>query len=634
MNAVPAIANLTPSTAIAGAGDLSITVAGIGFVSGSSVQFNGMALKTTFTSATALAATVPAADLTNGSIAAVTVSSPSPGGGVSAAASFTVDNPPPVVKSISPASVMAGSGATTIDIAGAGFVPSSVVNWNGAALSTVLVSSSEMKASLPAPSLSSGSVAMVTVSNPVPGGGASSAVTFDVTSPVPVVTSISPKLVAAGAAATIALMGTGFEANSVVLWNGSARTTTFVSATTLQVVLIAADLQNASVGSLTVSNPGPGGSTSGSTPLTVTPPVPTITGVTITSLPANLLPGSDACSVLQVAVSGTNFVSNSMIKVNGMALQNLDYAGDLSTIFNVLPAGFQSKPGALSFTVTNPDPSTTTSAPFAYPATNPPVIAICPTPPAPAVLPSSTFTIAVRSTEVNAGGGEQLTVGALPAGLTVSNTTVPLPLSGAVLHFQAASSIAAGTDNIALTSTAGSATGVGTLALTVNPNLRPSLSFVGPLSTALAVPIGGSGSIQYDTSAQPATAEFDITSSLSGLPPGTTATISPTVFSHGQIVTVTVTAAANAPVTQNAVVTLTGTPLGGVSPVTTTFRLDVTQPPGSLPNNRTDYTSTAGQPFAAVYDSVHDLIFSSNPSWNRVDVLSNKTHRLSRAFPC
>ncbi len=125
-NAVPAIANLTPSSAVAGSGDLSITVAGNGFVSGSSVQFNGTALKTTFTSAAALAATVPAADLTNGSIAAVTVSSPSPGGGVSAAATFTVDNPQPVVKSIDPASVMAGSSGTTIDIAGAGFVPSSV----------------------------------------------------------------------------------------------------------------------------------------------------------------------------------------------------------------------------------------------------------------------------------------------------------------------------------------------------------------------------------------------------------------------------------------------------------------------------------------------------------------------------
>lgn len=507
------------------------------------------------------------------------------------------------------------------------------MNWNGAALSTVLVSSSEMKASLPANSLSIGSVAMVTVSNPVPGGGASSAVEFDVTSPEPVITSISPKLVAAGAVATIALTGTGFEANSVVLWNGSARTTTFVSATALQVVLSAADLRNPSVGSLTVSNPGPGGSTSGSTQLTVTPPVPTITGVTITSVPANFLTGSDTCPVLQVSVSGTNFASNSMIKVNGTALQNLNYTGDLSTIFNLLPSGFQSKPGALSFTVTNPFPSPTTSTPFAYPANNPPVIAICPTPSAPAVLPSGNFTVAVRSTEVNAGGGEQLTVGALPAGLTVSNATVPLPPSGAVLHFQAASSLAAGTDNIVLTGTAGTATGAATLALTVNPNLQPGFSFVGPLSTALAVPIGGSGSIQYDTSVQPANAEFDITASLSGLPPGTTATISPTVFSPGEIVTITVTAAANAPVTQNAVVTLTGTPSGGVPPVTTTFRLDVTPPPGSLPNNRTDYTSIAGQPFAAVYDSVHDLIFSSNPSWNRVDVLSNKTHQVVKSIP-
>jgi hypothetical protein len=36
---------------------------------------------------------------------------------------------------------------------------------------------------------------------------------------------------------------------------------------------------------------------------------------------------------------------------------------------------------------------------------------------------------------------------------------------------------------------------------------------------------------------------------------------------------------------------------------------------------------------AAVYDPVHDLIFSSNPSWNRVDVISNGTHKIVKSIP-
>jgi IPT/TIG domain len=631
-NAVPAITSLTPSSAIAGGGSVTITVTGTGFVSASVVQFNHTELSTIFASANMLTATLPASGLTNGSTAGVTVSNPAPGGGVSSVAPFTVNNPQPVVKSVNPVSIVAGSSAVTLEVTGSGFVPSSVVNWNGAPLATTLLSSTELQAALPAPNMAGSSANMVTVTNGSPGGGASGQTPLNVTSPLPVLSAISPKLVPTGAPATITLTGTGFEANSLVLWNGSPRPTVFVSAVALQVMLTAADLQSAATGSLTVNNPGPGGSTSGSAVLTVAQPSPTITGVSFQSVPYGGQPGG-ACSQLQILVTGTNFASNSIIKVNGIGLQNITYLGDLTTIAKFLPAGFQSKPGALSVTVTNPYPTGATSAPFVYPASNPPVLAICPSPSAPAVLPGSSFSVAVQPTEVNAPGGEQVTVGALPAGLTVSSPTVPLPPGGALLHFQAASSLAAGTDAIPLTGAAGSAVASANLTLTVNPSLIPSFSFVQTPSAELGVAIGGSNSIQYSTSVFPANADFDVTPSLSGLPPGTTATISPAVLSPGQTVTVTVTASANAPVTQNALITLTGTPSATVTPASTTFLLDVTQPPGSLPDNRTDFTSTSGQPYTAVYDPVHDLIFSSNPSWNRVDVLSNKTHQVIKSIP-
>jgi hypothetical protein len=431
-------------------------------------------------------------------------------------------------------------------------------------------------------------------------------------------------------AATITVTGTGFETNSVVLWNGSPRPTTFVSETTLQVALSATDLQQNAVGAITVNNPGPDGSTSSAAALNVTSqPIPSVTAVSITS--TNY---SGGCPQLLVTVTGANFNSDSSIQANGMPLaQNIRYAGDLSSISNVLPAGFVSKPGALIFTVTNPGLPAAISAPYSYAATNPPALAICALPSPATVFPATTFTIEVQPTEVNSTGNERVTVGTLPSGLTVSNASVALPSNGGLIHFQAAASLAYGNDTIALNASAGTATASTTLALTVSSGALPSFSLSPPMPNEVAVSIGSSGSTLISSNANSQSIAFDITPSVSGLPLGTTATINPTVISPGQSFTVTLNAASSAPVTQNDPVTVTATPSGAVAPATTSFLADVTQPPGSLPDSRTDFTSTSGTPYAAVYDPIHNLIFASNPSWNRVDVLSNKTHQVVKRIP-
>lgn len=262
------------------------------------------------------------------------------------------------------------------------------------------------------------------------------------------------------------------------------------------------------------------------------------------------------------------------------------------------------------------------------------MLAICPTPSPTTVFPSSTFTVTVTPTEVNSSGGEQVAVGALPAGLTVSSPTLPMPANGAVFHFQAAASLAAGNDNVMLNASDGAAMAMATLALTVSTSAFPAIYLSPAQPGEVGVPIGGSGSTQFVSNVNPAgNVDFDIALSASGLPPGTTAAFSPSVLSPGQGFTVTLTAAATAPVTQNATVTVTSTPSAPIAAATGTFLADVTQSPGSLPNSRTDFTPTAGTPFAAAYDPVHDLIFSSNPAWNRVDVISNGTHKIVKSIP-
>lgn len=629
-NPVPAIIAITPSSTVAGSTDTPVTITGSGFISSSVVQWNGAPIVTTYSSATTLSATLPAGSLANATIAKLTVVNPSPGGGTSSAVDFSVNNPLAAITKINPASALAGSGDTVLDISGFGFVPSSVIAWNGAALTTTFVSATEAKATLPAADLTGSSASLIAVQNPAPGGGTSAAVTFTVNSPVPVISSISPRYVVPGSPATITVTGTGFESNSAVLWNGSTRPTIAVSTTVLQVSLSASDLQSIGTGSLTVSNPAPAASTSPVSQLTVTPePVPVIQSVSIVSTPGPF----GGCPQLQVTITGQNFAADSTIQANGVSLP-VGFGGSSSSLTNYLPVGFISAPGALSFTVTNPDLGPVISNPFPYPATIAPTLALCATPSPTTVFANSSFSFTVQPSEVNLSSNGTLTLGSLPVGITSTNSSATLPPSGTTVHLQAASTTAAGPYDLTLNGSAGTATAKGDFNFTVSTGTPPSFGFVTPLHTEVGVPIGGSGSIQYGTIVSSSTSvDFDISPSVTGLPAGTTASFSPSVFSVGQSVTVTLSAASNAPVTQNASVTLTGTPSAQISNATASFFADVTQPPGSLPGNRTDFVPTAGTPYAAAYDATHNLIFSSNPDWNRVDVISNATHKIIKSIP-
>src|ERR1700674_231273 len=76
---------------------------------------------------------------------------------------------------------------------------------------------------------------------------------------------------------TLTLNGTGFVSGSVVNWNGSARTTTFVSTSQLTATLFASDIATAGTASVTVRNPSPGGGTSNVMFFDVSSPASTVT---------------------------------------------------------------------------------------------------------------------------------------------------------------------------------------------------------------------------------------------------------------------------------------------------------------------------------------------------------------------
>ena len=279
-NPVPSVISLAPNIATAGNPAFTLTVNGANFINGSTVKWNGTALATTYTSATQLTASVTAALIATAGTASVTVFNGTPGGGTSNALAFTINpvpnNPAPTATSLSPASITAGAAQFTLTVNGTNFIAASSVKWNGASLTTTFVSGLQLAAIVSAALVATAGTASVTVVNPAPGGGTSNALTFTITStgnnPVPTLTSISPTGITAGAAGfTLTANGTNFLNTSSIKWNGTALTTTYVSAAQLTAPITAAMVAIAGTASVTVFNPTPGGGTSGSVTFTINP---------------------------------------------------------------------------------------------------------------------------------------------------------------------------------------------------------------------------------------------------------------------------------------------------------------------------------------------------------------------------
>jgi hypothetical protein len=180
------------------------------------------------------------------------------------------NNPKPVISSLSPSSVIAGSAGFTLTITGTYFVSGAVVKWAGSARTTTYVSPTEVTAVIKAADVAKAGTFAVTVTNPAPGGGSSTAVNFVVDNPAPTLTSISPSSATHGGPAfTLTATGTGYVASSAIEWNGAKLTTKYVSSTTLTATVPAADIATAGTASVTVVNPAPGGGTSASKTFTI-----------------------------------------------------------------------------------------------------------------------------------------------------------------------------------------------------------------------------------------------------------------------------------------------------------------------------------------------------------------------------
>ncbi len=350
-SAPPVITSVGPASIAAGSAAFTLQINGSGFVSGSVASWNGTSLTTTYVSATELKAAVPASLAATGGSFAIAVANPDGQKSGSSNPSVVVDNPLPSITSLSPASVIAGSGALSVVVTGAGFLQSSIASFAGNPRPTTVQSATQLTMALTAADLANIGSVKVTVANPAPGGGASAPATFTLLQPPPVITGVTPATLIVGSQDTlVTITGTGFTPNAFVIAGGSNLTPASVTPTAITVIIPAYLLASAGTLQLAVVTP-----TNISNDFTVNllNPLPAIQSIS----PQIVTAGSPG---LSLTIQATGLLYDTQVNINGSPA-----AGPFSTssgsIQVSIPASGLAQVGNVTVSLTNPAPGGGTS---------------------------------------------------------------------------------------------------------------------------------------------------------------------------------------------------------------------------------------------------------------------------------
>src|SRR5581483_285658 len=225
-----------------------------------------------------------------------------------------VSSPLPAIASASPATLRAGVGAT-VTLTGTGFNALSTGRWNGSTKPTRAISRTQIAVTLTASDVSAEGSGQIAVSNPVPGGGLSGAVSIPI-GPPPRLTPGAP-IVAPGEQETVALVnGVGGATDYLTLAAVGSP-----DASSLQRTTVGAGVTDRT---WTVTMPAAAASyefrlfvngvrAATSAPVTLDPTYnrrPAITSLSPASVAAGV-------SAFTLTVNGSNFVSTSVVRWNG-----------------------------------------------------------------------------------------------------------------------------------------------------------------------------------------------------------------------------------------------------------------------------------------------------------------------------
>lgn len=174
------------------------------------------------------------------------------------------------------------------------------------------------------------------------GGLQAQAIIADLTEPtIYSVSTISPSVAAAGGNGfTLTVNGTGFAQGATVIWNGSQRTTTYISPTQVTAAITSTDIARAGSASVWVYSPG---GISNIVSLSIAA-LPTLSAIN----PPTIVIGAGQFTL---TLTGTNFTPTSAAQWDGTALSTTYVSS--TTLTAAVPANYINSTGTSQITVEN-----------------------------------------------------------------------------------------------------------------------------------------------------------------------------------------------------------------------------------------------------------------------------------------
>ena len=231
-------------------------------------------------------------------------------------------------------------------------------------------------------------------------------------------------------------------------------------------------------------------------------------------------------------------------------------------------------------------------------------------------------------------GSVTVSVTGLPTGATVSpSSTFAMTPGSQNITLNLPASVAQGSFAVALQASSGSLQHSANVALQVQQQTLASFS-VSLNSSELSFSQGGSANTGVGLSlTSNGNSNYEVQFSISGLPTGVQATFGANPFAATQAATSLTFTASLTSLANYATITVTATRTADGVQESGQLAINVTPPVGTLPPIRTDFVRMDGTPAAAIYDPIHNVVYASNPQWNRVDVISPTTHQIVNSVP-
>ena len=345
-SAGPRITSLSPNSAKRDAPPFDMTISGRGFENGSVVFVDGLRLGTEFITPDRLIAKVPT------SVTAVsgdhTVQVKNEGGNRSNPAILTIIPPPPTLLSSLPRVVTVGSGAFTIFVSGLDFDSGARVLIDDVAISTTVLSASDLRATVPASvSAMTGSHAVV-VRNA--DGKKSNSAALEVIPPATTILSIFPvTTVAGGPSFALLVKGSNFKNGASVLFDGVDLAVTLISQKELTAQVPASLITKRGIHVISVQNPNELRSNEAVFQILPDPPL-------LGSLdPSVVIEGSGE---LSISLQGQKFQPGATVRVieatqRGASLQTIVL--DSERLRARIPAQLTERSGTILIAAENPD---------------------------------------------------------------------------------------------------------------------------------------------------------------------------------------------------------------------------------------------------------------------------------------